>query len=181
MYFTVNKHKWPGSKLFKKCAHECLSKEDERTVQWLTEDSGGQKAIKSVILHKDLKRDIQYLTRTVNTTSVEVFNNLLLKYLPKQYHFEYERMQFGAYLTAIDTNNNVSRSQAVVSKSSDESTIGKKRFKIAWKKATKKRVARIVYEAKSYNYLKKGMLSVYKRAEFGKKRKSKNKRAMAPT
>ena len=91
-------------------------------------------------------------------------------------------MQFGAYLEALDTNNNVSRSQAVVSESSsDESTIGKKRFKIAWKKATKKRVARIVYEPKSYNYLKKRMLSVYKRAEFGKQRKSKNKRVMAPT
>ena len=47
-----------------------LSKEDERTVQWLTEDSGGHKAIKSIILHKHLKQDIQYLTRTVNTTTV---------------------------------------------------------------------------------------------------------------
>ena len=92
--------------------------------------------------------DIKYLTNVMNTTSIEIFNNLILKYLPK--HFEYEHMELGAFLAAMDTNANVNRNQAVVRSSEDRTKIGKPRFKIAWRKATKKRVVRIVYEPKNY-------------------------------
>ena len=172
VFHTINKHKWPGAKKFKKCAHENLTRHDERQTQWMKEDSEAHKALKSVMLDKHLHNDIKYLTNVVNTTSVEVFNNVLLKYLPKQYHFEFEHMELGAYLAALDTNANVNRKQAVLN--------GTERFKIAWRKSTKKRVARVVYEPKSYNYLKKGFRSVYKRAEFKKKKKPAKKRVMAP-
>ena len=116
----------------KKCAHENLTRHDELQTQWMKEDSEAHKALKSVMLDKHLHNDIKYLTNVVNTTSVEVFNNVLLKYLPKQYHFEFEHMELGAYLAALDTNANVNRKQAVLN------TSGTERFKIAWRKSTKK-------------------------------------------
>ena len=157
-----------------------MSLEEQRNVNWIKEGSEAHKALKSVVWHKNLMNDIKYLTNVVNTTSVEIFNNLILKYLPKQYHFEYEHMELSAFLAAMDTNANVNGNQAVVRSSEDRTKIGKHRFKIAWRKATKKRVARIVYEPKNYTYLRKGFLSVYKRAEFGKKKKPAKKRIMAP-
>ena len=137
VFHTINKHKWPGAKKIKKCAHENLTRHDEHQTQWMKEDSEAHKALKSVMLDKHLHNDIKYLTNVVNTTSVEVFNNVLLNYLPKQYQFEFEHMELGAYLAALDTNANVNRKQAVLN------TSGTERFKFSWRKSTKKRVGRV--------------------------------------
>ena len=37
IYHTVNKHEWPGCKLFKKCAHSPLTNEEQKQKKWLVE------------------------------------------------------------------------------------------------------------------------------------------------
>ena len=79
----------------------------------------------------------------------------------------------GTYLAALDNNFNSVREL-------DTTQSGKYKFTIAWRKPTKKFIARKVYKKKRYDYLKVMMTSAYKRAELGKRYKS-LKRNMAPT
>ena len=60
LYHIVNnKHKWPGSKLFKQCAHERITVEQERSKNWLVEGSDAYEALRSVIKHRNLKQDFE--------------------------------------------------------------------------------------------------------------------------
>ena len=173
----IIKHEWPGCKLFKKCAHAPLTREDGNRKKWLEEGSEAHQYIVSLVKNKQMKDDCNYLTEVISTTNVEVFNNLLLKYIPKQYHFEYDHMVMGTYLTALDNNFNCERLQDTIRTGVNA---GKYKNKIAWRKPTQKLIARKVYTAKRYDYLKVMMRSIYKRVEQGGKRKSR-KRFMAPS
>lgn len=177
IYHTVNKHEWGGYKKFKKCEHPPLTKEEAAQKKWLVEGSEAHQYLASLLKNKNTKNDMKYLTEAIHTTNVEVFNNLLLKYIPKQYHFEYDHMIMGAYLTALDNNFNCQRRQAKVNSGEN---VGKYRYKIAWRKPSHKFIARKIYTKKSYDYLKIMMSSVYKRAQKGGRRKS-QKRIMAPS
>ena len=95
----------------------------------------------------------------IHTTNVEVFNNIIFKYLPKQYHFEYDDMVMGTYLAALDNNFNSERGQDTI-KSGEN--IGRYKYKIAWKKTTQKHMARKVYQKKQYENFKIMMKSVHK-------------------
>ena len=114
----------------------------------------------------------------IHTTNVEVFNNVILKYLPKQYHSEYDHMVVGTYLAAFYNNFNSERGQDTI-KSGEH--IGKYKYKIAWKKTTQKPVARKVCQKKQYENFKIIMKSVHKHIEKSKnKRRKSRKRVMAP-
>ena len=94
-YHIVNKLEWGGYKHFKHCAHEPYTMEESRGREWLQEGSDAHKAIVSISKNKKFKGDCKYLTKAIHTTNVEVFNNIILKYLQKQYHFEYDHMVLG--------------------------------------------------------------------------------------
>ena len=162
MFHIVNKHEWPGCKLFKKCAHAPLTREDGNRKKWLEEGSEAHQYIVSLVKNKQMKDDCNYLTEVISMTNVEVFNNLLLKYIPKQYHFEYDHMVMGTYLTALDKKFNCERLQDTIRTGVNA---GKYKYKIAWRKPTQKLIARKVYTAKRYDYLKVMMSSIYKRVE----------------
>ena len=177
LYHIVNKHEWGGCKVFKRCEHDPLTREQERSKQWLLEGSDAYETLRSLIKHRNMKEDLKYVTDAINTTNVEVFNNLLLKYLPKQYHFEYDHMVMGSYLTALDHNFNSNREHDVINSGEN---IGCSKYKIAWRKPSKKFIARKVYKKKNYDYLKIMMSSVFKRVEKEKKGRISRKRIMAP-
>ena len=103
--------------------------------------SDAQKPIVSVFKDKKFKCDCKYLTEAIHTTNVEVFNNIILKYLPKQYHFEYDLVVMGTYLAPLDNNFNSEKEQDTIKSGKN---IGKYKYKIAWKKITHKRLARKV-------------------------------------
>ena len=46
----------------------------------------------------------------------QVYHNVISKYLPKLYHFEFDHMELGVMLAALDNNNNCNRSQKVTKK-----------------------------------------------------------------
>ena len=162
MYHTVNKHELGGYKHFKRCAHEPYTMEESKGREWLEEGSDAYKAIDSIFKDKKFKSDCKYLTEAIHTTKVEVFINIILKYLPKQYHFEYDHMVMGTCLTALDNNFNSDRGQDTI-KSGEN--IGKCKYKIAWKKTTQKRMARKVCQKKQYGNFKIMMKSVHKYIE----------------
>ena len=95
---------------------------------------------------------------------------MYLKYLPNVYHFELDRMELGSMLAALDNNYNAQREQATSLKD-------KKRYKIAYRKVTKKFVARKVLVKKNYSYMQDMLKSSLKRADMGKKRSKPTKRA----
>ena len=86
-------------------------------------------------------------------------------------------MVMGIYLAALDNNFNSERMHDTVQTGVNA---GEFKYKIAWRKPTKRFIAQKVYEKKRYDYLKVMLGSVYKRAEKGGKRKSR-KRIMAPS
>ena len=68
-----------------------------------------------------------------------------MKYIPKQFHFEYDHIVKISYLVALDNNFNAGKSQDKIKSGVN---IGKYRYKIAWRKPTKKSIARKVYTKK---------------------------------
>ena len=165
IYHTVNRHEWGGCKYFKKCEHPPLiMKAENDKKNWLVEGSEAHQYLVSLVRNKQTRDDMKYLVEAIYTANVEVFNNLLLKYIPKQYHFEYDHMQMGAYLTALDNNFNTWRTQDVIKFGEHAGT---PRYKVAWRKPSKKFIARKVYQKKCYDYLGIMMTSVHKKATFG--------------
>ena len=79
--------------------------EKSRGREWLEERSDAHKAIVSIFKDKKFKSDCKYLMETIH------INNIILKYLLKQKHFEYDHMVMGAYLAALDNNFNSERGQ----------------------------------------------------------------------
>ena len=172
IFHCVNRHSWGGCKYFKQCEHPPLTEREQHEREWLIEGSEAHQYLVSLVKDKNLKNDFNFLTEAIHTTNVEVFNNLMLKYIPKQYHFEYDHMIMGAYLAALDNNFNTWQKQ-------ETNQEGKVRFKIAWRKPKKDFIARKVFQRKNYDYLKIMLSSVYNKAKNRNKAASR-KRPMAP-
>jgi len=107
----------------------------------------------------------------------------MAKYVPKLYHFEFDHMELGTILAALDNNMNVGRVQkkkTITQKGQTKIKI-KNHYRIAYRKPSKKFVARKVYNKKSYQYLRE-MFSEFRRnalVGFRSSTPSKKKR-MAP-
>ena len=58
-----------------------------------------------------LVNDIKKMTEQVNTTMLEIFHGVKIRYLPKSIFYKMEKLFAGTQLAALDHNNNVNRSQ----------------------------------------------------------------------
>ena len=85
--------------------------------------------------------------------NLKVHHNVISKYLPKLYHYEYEFMKLGNILAVLDNNYNAGREQKTTVKTRGNKTIIKQAYRIAYRKPTKKVIPRKFYEPKSYGYL----------------------------
>ena len=101
---------------YRECEHDDLSEEEERSKDWLEEESEAHDTLRSIVLNNELKKDLLQVTESIHTCDVEVFNNLILKYAPKQYHYQYEQMLTACYLVALDNNCNILRCQDEIKK-----------------------------------------------------------------
>lgn len=136
--------------------------EKSRGREWLEEKSDVHKAIVSIFKEKKFKSGCKYLMGTIH------INNIILKYLLKQKHSEYDHMVMGAYLAALDNNLNSERGQH----KKFGKNIGKYKYKIAWKKVAHMHVARRLYQKKQYGNIKIMVKSV---REYIKKHNKKSK------
>ena len=96
-----------------KCEHEPYTSDESRRKTWLEYDSPSHNALRSVILNKQLQKDLEKLNENIFTTYLEVFHALKIRYLPKSIFYEEEKMLAGARLAALDHNYNVDRKQLV--------------------------------------------------------------------
>ena len=99
----------------------------------------------------------------------KVYHNVISKYLLKIYHFEYDRMETGTMLAALDNNMNVGRDQKTTINVTKKSIKLKKHFKITYRKPSRKFIARKFYDKKQYDYLKTMMEEVRKITAQGTK------------
>ena len=73
--------------------------------------SPAHEALKKVIMHKVLMKDMEKMNKNIYTTYLEVFHSLKIQYIPKSIFFEQEKMVSGAKLAARDHNTNITREQ----------------------------------------------------------------------
>ena len=99
---VVNKHRWKNNKYFHKCGHGRLSRRKERKTKWLEDGSSAYIALEEVVLNKKFLKDIEKLREFHHTGELEVYDSLLLKYVPKRLHFSYKGMVARTQLAVTD-------------------------------------------------------------------------------
>ena len=115
LYHTADKYDWDSSVLYNFCAHEPISPRAHRKTKWLIVGSLAHEVLKHVVLEKTLLKDLDFLTKTIHTGSLEVYHSFYSKYTPKWQHFEYLGMVARTQLTALDHNSGTGRSKAEAS------------------------------------------------------------------
>lgn len=140
-----NKHEWTVASAYTKCAHGELTTDEERSKGWLKPGSPSHKALQTIVCDKRLLKDIELITEFCHTGDLEVFHNVLLKYVPKRLAFSYEGTVARTLLAAMDNNMNIGRKQA-------ETKRGEKRFKLQWSKASQDFVVRKVKNPKDFSF-----------------------------
>jgi hypothetical protein len=128
------------------CAHEPIAPEMARTKKWMKNGSKAHNALKEVVLNKRLRNDIKYLSEFCHTGNLEVYHNLLLKYVPKRQEFDGDQMDARTTLAVIDHNLSQSRGQKI-------DVQGQGVYKTAYSKGTGKWVVKPVYNKKSYKWV----------------------------
>ena len=155
VHHVVNKHSWPGCTYFKNCAHEDLDDTAQRRVKWMKRDSVAHQEFKKIILHFNVKKDLLQMAGGVHTTLLEVYHSVITKYLPKIYHFEFDRMEVGTMLAALDNNYNTGRDQKkMITPGKGLKLSVRNYYRVAYRKPTKKFIARKFYNKKDYLYLR---------------------------
>lgn len=64
-----------------------------------------------IVTQPCLVKDLEKLTEQINTTLLEVFHSLKIRYLPKSTFFKMEKMLAGTQLAILDHNHNINREQ----------------------------------------------------------------------
>lgn len=158
---------WPGNSHHHH-THEPLDEKSKRNKPLLKPGTEAHSALVKIVTDKQLLDDLDHLTKCVNTTALEVFHSMYLKYLPKKTRFGYDVMVHAAMLAALDHNNNVNRKQVFYQ---DGDSVCEPKYKISWSKVRK--TCRPVAVGKDYSYMSAMMADVLSSAE--------DTRDMAPT
>ena len=80
-------HEFDDNSVFKKCADNQIG---DRL--WLTPGMPAHNALKSIILDRQLLKNMLYFPQCKHTGNLEVFHSLLLKHCPQRLHFCHHRM-----------------------------------------------------------------------------------------
>lgn len=155
---VTNKHKWTGNKVFHHCAHESLSRQEQKKKKWLKPKSAAFKALQDVVTNKLFLRDLARVTMFCHTGQIEVYHSMLLQYAPKRIYFPYDAMKARLLVAALDWNGQ--ERDLVTDKDGNpvQDTVYQKR--------TKKWVLRNKYSIKK-THVKKLMLRILQVKEQG--------------
>ena len=111
IHHSVNRHDFQQNKFYKKCDHPKLTAEEKIRKEWLSMGSLAHEKLIKIVTEPILVRDMEKLTAQVNTTLLEVFHGVKIRYLPKSIFYKMEKMVAGTQLAALDHNHNVNREQ----------------------------------------------------------------------
>ena len=76
LFHVQNKHKWSSCKIFHKCTYPRITKKAARNKKWLKPDSDAFKALQSIVLDKNILKDLKHLTKLSHTGKLEVYHAL---------------------------------------------------------------------------------------------------------
>ena len=122
LFHITNVHNWDGYQSFHTCGHTNDYSYDK---QWLSPSSAAYIELKKIATNDTFIKDLKHLTEFKHSGNIEVFNSLLLKYLPKRIHFSMKGMIARTEIAILDFNSGASCEQA-------ETKSGKKRFKLQY-------------------------------------------------
>ena len=151
VHHTANIHQWDSADYYHECPHPPIPRNVARTKRWLRPGSPAHEALKEVVFDKNLLKDIQQLTLSCHTGSLEVYHSVQTKYLPKRQHFWYKGMVARTQLAALDHNANTSRDHATASKGENE---GELRFKVVFPKRSKEWIAKPIMEKTTRDHVR---------------------------
>ncbi|CAN7981884.1 unnamed protein product [Ixodes pacificus] len=110
---------------FSECLHQPLS---DRA--WLTEGTPAYNKLRNIVSSPRLLKDIRHLSPGSQTSSVEVFNSVLIGFASKSRAFTPEGMEARTLVAALHYNENVGREQATTRE-------GVRRFMVVTSRARK--------------------------------------------
>ena len=115
IHHSVNRHVFSHNKFYKACDHAKLTAAEKQQKEWLVMGSPAHEKLIKIVTQPVLVADIEKLTNQVNTTLLEVFHSVKVRYLPKSLFFRMEKMIAGTQLAVLDHNHNVNREQVSIS------------------------------------------------------------------
>ncbi|KAL2102312.1 hypothetical protein ACEWY4_001480 [Coilia grayii] len=145
LHHICGEHVWEQDGRRWACPHPALSPEEQRKKRWLHKDSDAFRGLQAIVEDKRLLKDLNQMTHFKHTGSLEVFHSVMLKYMPKCLHFDYDTMVARTQLAILDNNYNVGREQAMTSE-------GIPRFSMVFTKHSKDWVAKKIYEPTSQSF-----------------------------
>ena len=151
VHHTVKIHQWDSADYYHECPHPPIPRNVARTKRWLGPGSPAHEALKEVVFDKNLLKDIQQLTLSCHTGSLEVYHSIQTKYLPKRQHFWYKGMVAQTQLAALDHKANTSRDHATASRGENE---GELRFKVVFPKRSMEWIAKLIMEKTTRDHVR---------------------------
>lgn len=151
IFHVQNKHRWTGYKKFKKCAHQRLTKKQQKAKEWIKPNTEAFTVLQSIILDPKLLADLQYLTKFSHTGVLEVYHSLFNRWAPKRQHFSYAGMLARNQLAVMDFNEGSNLKQAKTKDGVDQ-------FNVLYSKITKNWTAKPIKEKKDRTYLRNMVL-----------------------
>ncbi|KAL2102342.1 hypothetical protein ACEWY4_001510 [Coilia grayii] len=145
LHHICGEHVWEQDGRRWACPHPALSPEEQQKKRWLHKDSDAFRGLQAIVEDKRLLKDLNQMTHFKHTGSLEVFHSVMLKYMPKRLHFDYDTMVARTQLAILDNNYNVGREQAMTSE-------GIPRFSMVFTKHSKDWVAKKIYEPTSQSF-----------------------------
>nr|XP_055062763.1 uncharacterized protein LOC129445807 [Misgurnus anguillicaudatus] len=130
---------------FSKCEHP--DQESTNSTKWLTPGSMVLHKVEKILVNKRVLRDVGKLSHHHQTSSVEAFHSLILRFAPKNVVFPFIGMLCRLYLATMHYNENADREQAVTK-------AGEAKFKVVFPKSKRGEcVARPVKTQATYFYV----------------------------
>ncbi|XP_042588995.1 uncharacterized protein LOC122138752 [Cyprinus carpio] len=133
------------SPIFPKCAHP--DRVSKNAAKWFNPASLELHKVEKVLCNKRVLRDVAKLSHHFQTSSLEAFHSLILKFTPKNVVFPFMGMLCRLFLAVLHHNENIGREQATTA-------TGKPVFKVVFPKSKKgEPIARPLKTEPTYNYV----------------------------
>ncbi|KAM4617353.1 uncharacterized protein O3C94_021391 isoform 1-T1 [Discoglossus pictus] len=115
LYHVTNQHLWDDGILVTACVHPPLTTDEEKKRPWIPDTTPAFNELQELVSSKQIQKDIQYLAESCHTEDIDVFRNLLLKYLPKHTHFKIDAIKARTKLAVLAHNASVTQPQVTTS------------------------------------------------------------------
>ena len=170
LHHVSNRHTFKSNKLYKKCDHGTLSKEEAKRRKWIKKGTPAFIELEKVVCDEKYLKDMPQLAGADHTGNVEVFNSVLLAYAPKRIEFDHRYMDARVKLAVLDFNENIGRNQAVIKTPNKPSgRMGQKRFRFHMAKQSNEWVAKEVKEQKTHNFVEELFEEIFRLKNSGVK------------